>query len=211
MDAVFTKKSTAITFEDDIVIRKFIGGLEGGRTLDCTGFPEKVVKAGHVVIKLASGNYAPMPITSSNAYDSLPSGASYAGILYRSVSVDNPSASILTNGEVNPKAVPYAMDSIMSAFKSACPFIEFESDENSNNPLAVANSAMSLTASSSDTTTISGAIGTVTATSNNDKISGSVSGTTLTVTAAEEATGTGVITLTDEGGQTATVAVTITA
>lgn len=211
MDAVFTKKTTAITFDDSIVIRKFIGGLEGGRTLDCNGFPEKVVKAGHVIIKLASGNYAPMPITASNAYDSLPSGASYAGILYRSVSVENPSASILTNGEVNPKATPYAMDSIMSAFKTACPFIQFESDENSNNPLAVSVSAVSMTASSTETVTVSGAVGTITVSSDNEKITGAVSGTTLTITAAEDATGTGTVTLTDAAGQTATIAVTITA
>jgi len=209
MNANLTKHETAITFEDSVVIRKFIGGLEGGRTLDCTGFPEKVVKAGHVIIKLASGNYAPMPITASNAYDSLPSGAAYAGILYRSVSVENPSASILNNGEVNPKCTPYNMDAIMSAFKAACPFIQFESDEDSNNALAVADTAMTIAASSSDTTTISGAIGTVNVTSDNEGISGSVSGTTLTITVAESASGSGVVTLTDAAGQTAKVAVTV--
>ena len=209
MNANLTKHETAITFEDSVVIRKFIGGKEGGRTLDCTGFTPKVVKAGHVIIKLASGNYAPMPITASNAYDSLPSGASYAGILYRSVSTENPSASIMTNGEVNPKCTPYAMDSILSAFKSACPFIEFESDEDSNNPLKVANAAMTIAASSSDTTTISGAIGTVTVTSDKTGISGSVSGTTLTIAVADGTTGSGVVTLTDAAGQTATVAVTV--
>ena len=207
MDANFNKKTTAITFEDEIVIRKFIGGYEGGRTLDCTGFTG-VIKAGHVIIKLASGNYAPMPI-SDNAYGSLPSGAKYAGILYRSVSVDNPSASIMTNGKVNPNAVPFAMTSILSAFKSACPFIEFQSDEDSNNPLAVADKAKTISANSSDTTTISGAIGNVVVTSDNDKISGSVSGTTLTISVASGATGNGVVTLTDTAGQTATVAVTV--
>jgi hypothetical protein len=208
MNANLTKHETAITFDDSVVIRKFIGGLEGGRTLDCTGFTG-VIKAGHVIIKLASGNYAPMPITASNEYDSLPSGASYAGILYRSVSVENPSASILNNGEVNPKCTPYSMDSIMSAFKSACPFIQFESDEDSNNPLAVADSAMTIAASSSDTTTISGAVGDVTVTSDKTGISGAVSGTTLTITVADGTTGSGVVTLTDAAGQTATVAVTV--
>lgn len=209
MNANLSAKQTSVAFENDVVVRKFIGGLEGGRTLDCNGFTPDVVKAGHVIIKLASGNYAPMPITASNTYDSLPSGAAYAGILYRSVTKENPSASILTNGEVNPKAMPFAIDSILSAFKSACPFIQFESDENSDNPLKVADALMTIAASSSDTTTISGAIGTVTATSNKTGISGSVSGTTLTITVEDGTTGSGVVTLTDAAGQKATVTVTV--
>ncbi len=204
-----TKKETAIYFDDNIVIRKFIGGLEGGRTLDCTGFTG-TIRAGHVIIKLASGNYAPMPITASNAYDSLPSGASYAGILYRSVLAESPAASIMTNGEVNPKAVPYSMTSIMSAFKAACPFIEFESDEDSNNPLKVSKTAMTLASSGTDTATVSGAIGSVTVESTSDTLSGSISGTTLTVVADASAQ-SGTITLTDAAGQKATIAVTISA
>ena len=77
MDANLSAKEKSVAFDSNVVVRKFIGGLEGGRTLDCTGYTPDVVKEGHVIIKLASGNYAPMPITSSNAYDSLPSGASY--------------------------------------------------------------------------------------------------------------------------------------
>lgn len=209
MNANFTKSETPLTLDDTIVIRKHISDMEGGRTLDCTGFPNKVVKAGHVIIKLASGNYAPMPITENNVYGSLPSGASYAGILYRSVSVENPSASILTNGEVNPKATPYPMDDIMAAFKAACPFIQFESDEDSNNPLAVADAELTIAAGSSDTTTVSGAIGTVTVTSDTEGISGSISGTTLTVAVASGTTGSGIVSLTDAAGQTAKVTVTV--
>ena len=68
---------------------------------------------------------------------------------------------------------------------------------------------MTIAASSSDTTTISGAIGTVTATSNKTGISGSVSGTTLTITVEDDTTGSGVVTLTDAAGQKATVTVTV--
>ena len=209
MNQTMTKKETAIYFDDNIVIRKFIGGLEGGRTLDCTGF-SGVIRAGHVIIKLASGNYAPMPV-SEGAYASLPSGASYAGILYRSVLVESPAASILTNGEVNPKAVPYSMTSIMSAFKAACPFIEWESDEDSNNALAVADATMEIAAEASDTTTVSGAIGEVTISSSNEKITATLSGVTLTVAVAAGATEGGVVTLTDAAGQVATIAVSIAA
>lgn len=209
MNQSMSKKSTAIYFDDNIVIRKFIGGLEGGRTLDCTGFTG-TIRAGHVIIKLASGNYAPMPITASGAYASLPSGASYAGILYRSVLVDSPAASIMTNGEVNPKAVPYPLTAILSAFKAACPFIEFESDEESGNPLKVSKEAMTLAASGTDTASVSGAIGSVTVTSSTDTLTATLSGTTLTVTAGATPEN-GTITLTDAAGQKATIAVTISA
>lgn len=209
MNANLSATQKSVAFDSNVVVRKFIGGLEGGRTLDLNGFTPDVVKEGHVIIKLASGNYAPMPITASNTYDSLPSGASYVGILYRSVTKSNPSASILTNGEVNPKAVPYAMDSILSAFKAACPFIQFENDEDSNNPLKVADALMTIAASSSDTTTVSGAIGTVTVTSDTEGISGSISGTTLTIAVASGTTGSGIVSLTDAAGQTANVTVTV--
>lgn len=62
-------------------------------------------------------------------YDSLPSNYAYAGILYRSVLAKKPAASIMTNGQVNSECVPYPMTSILSAFKAACPLIEFIKDE----------------------------------------------------------------------------------
>lgn len=208
MNANLSATQTSVAFDSNVVVRKFIGGLEGGRTLDLHGYTPDVVKEGHVIIKLASGNYAPMPITASNAYDSLPSGASYVGILYRSVTKENPSASILTNGEVNPNAVPYSMTAILSAFKSACPFIQFENDEDSNNPLKASKSLMTLASSGTDTATVSGAIGTVTVTGSNDTLTGSISGTTLTVVADASAQ-SGTIKLADQGGQEYVITVTI--
>ena len=121
------KKSAVVFGEDSIVIQKYISGIKGGRTLDVTGFAENVIKAGHVII-VKEGKYMPMPV-SGGAYAALPEGAAYAGVLYRSVLAAKPAASIMTWGEVNAVAVPYPMNTILAAFKTACPHIDFIKDE----------------------------------------------------------------------------------
>ena len=120
-------KNVVVFGEDSIVIQKYISGIKGGRTLDVTGFAESVIKAGHVII-VKNGTYAPMPVK-DGAYDELPSGYAYAGVLYRSIPAAKPAASIMTRGEVNAVVAPYAMDSILAAFKAACPSIDFIKDE----------------------------------------------------------------------------------
>lgn len=120
-------KNQVVFGDDSIVIQKYISGIKGGRTLDVTGFAENVIKAGHVII-VKDGKYMPMPV-SGNAYAALPEGAAYAGILYRSILAAKPAASIMTWGEVNAEAVPYAMNTILAAFKTACPHIDFIKDE----------------------------------------------------------------------------------
>lgn len=132
-----TKEKEQIVFgNDSVVIQKYISGIKGGRTLDMTGYPFDVLNAGHVVITNGSGTYKPMPVVGTTvegvttyAYGTLPANHSYAGVLYRSILTKEPAASIMTNGEVNSEAVPYAMTSILSAFKAACPQIVFIKDE----------------------------------------------------------------------------------
>lgn len=123
-------KETVVFGNDSAVIRKYIAGIAGGRTLDCSEFAEDTVRAGHVIIKKTDGKYAPMPVTAAvpAQYDTLPVGASYAGVLYRSISKKNPAASIMTIGIVNPDMVPYPMTDILTAFTAACK-ITFEKDE----------------------------------------------------------------------------------
>lgn len=124
-----TNNGTKIVFgNDSVVIQKYISGIKGGRVLDTTGFADAVIKAGHVIITDGKGNYKPMPV-SGNAYGTLPSGYSYAGVLYRSILTAKPSASIMTNGEVNSVAIPYPMTAILTAFKEACPQVVFIKDE----------------------------------------------------------------------------------
>lgn len=60
---------------------------------------------------------------------SLPANWSYAGLLYKSILKSKPAASILTQGQVNDAAMYYDFSSIKSAFHSACPLIEFITDE----------------------------------------------------------------------------------
>ena len=120
-------KQQIVFGEDSVVIQKYISGIKGGRTLDVTGFAASVIKAGHVII-VKNGTYAPMPVE-GNAYAALPEGAAYAGVLYRSIPAAKPAASIMTWGEVNSVAVPYPMNAILTAFKTACPHIDFIKDE----------------------------------------------------------------------------------
>lgn len=141
------KKEQIVFGGDSVVIQKYISGLKGGRTLDMTDYPLKVVKSGTVIIT-KDGTYKPMPLTpkmegesdsqtevkdkNGNTvyeYGTLPTGYSYAGVLYRTILAENPAASVMTWGEVNDVAKPYPMDSILSAFKTACPYIDFIKDE----------------------------------------------------------------------------------
>ena len=124
-----TNNGTKILFgNDSVVIQKYISGIKGGRVLDTTGFADAVIKAGHVIITDGKGNYKPMPV-SGGAYGSLPSGYNYCGVLYRSILTAKPSASIMTNGEVNIVASPYPVASILEDFKAECPQVVFIKDE----------------------------------------------------------------------------------
>lgn len=125
---IVNDKKTIVFGNDSIVIQKYISGVKGGRVLDTTGFNAEVINAGHIIITDGKGVYKPMPV-SGNAYASLPEGFNYCGVLYRTIATAKPSASIMTNGEINKVASPYAVDSILEAFKSECPNVQFIQDE----------------------------------------------------------------------------------
>lgn len=114
--------------DNSVVIKKYIKGIEGGRTLDVTDFSADVISAGHVIITDGNGNYKPMPIA-DNAYATLPTSWKYAGILYSSVLKEKAAAAIMTWGVVNEEALPFGIADIKSAFIAACPHIEFTKDE----------------------------------------------------------------------------------
>lgn len=115
---------------DNIVIVDNFQSIRGGRSLDVTGYPKDVIRAGHVVIKETStGNYKPMPLNSGGTeYNTLPVGHSYAGILIASIKKDKPFAGILVRGTVNVNATPFKMTSIIEAVKTALPLIDFRAD-----------------------------------------------------------------------------------
>ena len=112
---------------DHIVIKDYISGYDGGRTLDTEGYSLPYIKAGHVVIKNAEGNFKPMPI-SGETYAALPEGFEYAGVVVGTVPTKRPFVGVLTRGTVNHKAAPFTMDAIIEDVKKACPHIEFRAD-----------------------------------------------------------------------------------
>lgn len=64
----------------------------------------------------------------ASAYGSLPAGHQYVGILLVSIPTAKPFAGIMVRGTVNPAAAPFPMTSILSAFKTAVPLIDFRED-----------------------------------------------------------------------------------
>lgn len=111
-----------------VVIRKYVDGIKGGRTLDCDNVSLDTLKAGHVIIRdTVNDTYKPMPISGSS-YDSLPANHEYIGVLVNDIPVSKPFAGIMTAGSVNEVAGPYPVSSIKSALKSAVPTLIFEHD-----------------------------------------------------------------------------------
>ena len=110
---------------DSKVIITDLAGIPGGRALDMSGWTPDVLKAGHIIKhNTATDVYAPLGITGSNndAYASLDDNEEYAGVLKVSILKDKPMAAILTIGEVNAAASPYA---VSDTIKAGLPQIKF--------------------------------------------------------------------------------------
>ena len=114
---------------DAIVIRREGACIIGGRTLDVTGFPDKVVKAGHIIIKeTLTDTWKPLGVA-NGVYNSLPEGHTYEGVMKSSRPADAPFAPIMYEGEVNDIASPYPVtDAIKTALKAALPGLYFKHD-----------------------------------------------------------------------------------
>ena len=114
---------------DSIVIVNDLGDIPGGRTLDVSGFSPFVrhFRAGHIIIQLQNGEYAPMPLDGM-AYDSLPSNATYVGVLKHSVTYDDPRAAIMTMGQVNAAACPFPIDSDIAEGMPNIQFLYLDQD-----------------------------------------------------------------------------------
>jgi hypothetical protein len=147
------KKGVDYGSYDSIVIMKHISDIEGGRTLDMEGYPEDVLFAGHIIISKVNAEsgektYLPMPVKVKTEtvdgqtkevvdedgnkvyeYDTLPSGAAYEGVLYRSILKEKPAASIMFDGIVNDKVMKIQLGTAESGFKAACAHIIFKHDE----------------------------------------------------------------------------------
>lgn len=109
---------------DAIVIVNDLGDVPGGRTLDVSGLATdvEVIRSGHILIQNDTTKAVkPLGVT-SEAYDMLPEGHSYLGVLKASVLKKDPRAAILTIGQVNAAASPYP---VTAAIKTGLPRIEF--------------------------------------------------------------------------------------
>ena len=115
---------------DSVVIRRHISSIIGGTTLNMDGFPNDVIRAGHVAIKDTVNNeYKPMPLNEAGtAYGSLPANHVYAGVITKSALKKEPVVGIMYAGEVNDEAVPFSVASIKDAMKSALPQLVFMHD-----------------------------------------------------------------------------------
>lgn len=114
---------------DAVVIRRYNAGITGGRTLDMTGFPDDVVRAGHIVIyDTETGDFKPMPVQ-EGAYAALPAKHEYVGIVVASKPADKPFVAIMTVGEVNDSASVYPFtDELKKEIVSVLPGIMFTHD-----------------------------------------------------------------------------------
>lgn len=123
-------KESFNTGMDNVVIVDNLQSIRGGRSLNVTGYPEDIIKAGHVIIKETStGDYKPMPLNGDGTeYNTLPGGHTYAGILIASIKKEKPFAGILVRGTVNINATPFKMTSIIEAVRTALPLIDFRAD-----------------------------------------------------------------------------------
>ena len=115
---------------NSIVIRRYLSGIIGGTTLNMDGFPHDVIHAGHVIIKDTVNNeFKPMPLNEAgNAYASLPSNHTYAGVCMQSATKEQPIVGIMYAGEVNDVASPFPVDDIKSAMASALPQLVYMHD-----------------------------------------------------------------------------------
>ena len=110
---------------DGKVIIRDLADIPGGRALDMSGWTPDVLKAGHIIKHNKSTDvYSPLGITGSenDTYASLEDNEEYAGVLKCSILKSKPFAAIMTMGEVNAAASPYA---VSDTIKAGLPQIKF--------------------------------------------------------------------------------------
>lgn len=116
--------------DNSVFLKKFIKGIEGGRTLDVTGYTKEVIPCGTVIASKTVGGektYFPLPIV-EDAYRALnkENNEAYEGLLVASILAEKPAAAILTWGIVNGAVLPCP---VPADFKTALPHIDYQIDE----------------------------------------------------------------------------------
>lgn len=119
---------------DSVVIRHYVAGIIGGRTLDVSGYNLPVIKAGHIVIRdTETDTYKPMPLNEKgDGYGIFPTKHEYVGVVVCTKPTSEPFVGIMYSGEVNDKAMPYSIDAadngIRAELKKALPTLFFLHD-----------------------------------------------------------------------------------
>jgi hypothetical protein len=111
----------ALTVVSSVTITKGGQGYTVGDVLAVPGAYAGGTGTGASVTVATLGNTAA-------AYGSLPAGHTYAGVLVATILTAKPFAGIMVRGNVNWKAAPYDMTSILSAVRTALPLITFTED-----------------------------------------------------------------------------------
>lgn len=115
---------------DVVIIKKVLIDIPGGKTLDVTGVTEDVLKAGRVIIEQTStGDLKPLKITSPTAYENLPAGHTYKGILTATILAKRPFAAVMLSGDVGEQAlINYGLPAVPADAKTALSHILFTKD-----------------------------------------------------------------------------------
>lgn len=115
---------------ESVLIRRKGGRIIGGCVLDLSDWPEDSVKGGHMIIKKETDGimtYKPNAVADGK-FSEIPEGWEYAGVLVRTVTRTNPFAAVQYDGEINDKVMPYPIDDIKAAVKTALPSLYFMHD-----------------------------------------------------------------------------------
>ena len=180
------------------------GGVEILASNDYQAVP-LLVQNSATVVKAGT----PMTADGAAALD----GSAAIGVLLYDVDTSvNPNGALVVSGIVDyDKIVANAgVTATAATLKSAIPTIIFRTNTGVNAPMAAEDTEVTVEASSTETVTITGAVGTVTVVSSaSTKATAVFSSGTLTVTGVAE--GTAIITLTDAIGNSVSIDVTVTA
>lgn len=143
MGTVVNLNTNSVSFSDGYdskVVRENYTAVDGGVTLDTTGFPNPNIRSGHVIIRETGTNvYKPMPLNGGGtAYASLPGGHEYFGHAVQSVLTAQPHVGVTYHAKINPligkeaaaqAAGVYDLTSILTALKAALPHVIYKGDK----------------------------------------------------------------------------------
>ena len=121
-----TRSKTNLTNgKDQIVIRKALSFIDGGRSLDVTGVTEEGLYAGHIIVKDdTTEEYKPLKVEGDNFSTPL-EDEKIVGVLGSSIFTKTAFASILTAGVLGEKAMPYKLTAdVKKLLKEALPALQ---------------------------------------------------------------------------------------